>query len=47
MHLTLAFKQAFRVGAKPVSVGIVDEVLSRAIDEFEPTRNAFLPALIG
>ena len=48
MHLTLAFEQAFRVGAKPVSVEIVEEVLSRAIDELEPTltRNGYdAPAL--
>ena len=32
----LANKAAFRAGAKPVSVEIVDGVLSRAIDDLEP-----------
>ena len=37
MHLTLAFEHAFRLGEKRVSVEIVEQVLSRAIDELEPT----------
>lgn len=43
MHLTLAFEQAFRVGAKPVTAGVVEQVLSRAIDDLEPTltRNGY------
>jgi len=48
MHLTLAFEHAFRLGEKRVSVEIVEQVLSRAIDELEPTltRNGYdAPAL--
>ena len=43
MHLTLAFEQGFRLGAKPVTVEIVELVLSRAIDDLEPTltRNGY------
>lgn len=43
MHLTLAFEHAYRLGTKPVSVDIVEQVLSRAIDELEPTltRNGY------
>ena len=37
MHLTLAFEHTFRLGEKPVSVEVVEQVLSRAIDEIEPT----------
>ena len=49
MHLTLAFKHAFRLGEKRVSAEVVEQVLSRAIDDFEPTltRNGYdVPALI-
>ena len=48
MHLTLAFEHAFRLGEKRVSVEIVEQVLSRAIDDLEPTltRNGYdAPAL--
>ncbi len=43
MHLTLAFEQGFRMDARPVTVGIVEQVLSRAIDDLEPTltRNGY------
>ena len=37
MHLTLAFEHAFRLGEKRVSAEVVEQVLSRAIDELEPT----------
>jgi hypothetical protein len=37
MHLTLAFEYAFRLGEKRVSGEIVEQVLSRAIDELDPT----------
>jgi type II secretory pathway predicted ATPase ExeA len=50
MHLTLAFEHAFRLGEKPVSAEIIEQVLSRAIDELEPTltRNGYdAPALTG
>jgi hypothetical protein len=50
MHLTLAFEHAFRLGEKRVSAEVVDQVLSRAIDELEPTltRNGYdAPALTG
>ncbi|WP_226860709.1 hypothetical protein [Dickeya dianthicola] len=33
MHLTLAFEQAFRLEAKPVTAEIVEQVLSRTIDD--------------
>ena len=43
MHLTLAFERAFRLGERPVSAEVVEQVLSRAIDELEPTltRNGY------
>ena len=43
MHLTLAFEQGFRLGTKPVTAEIVEQVLSRAIDDLEPTltRNGY------
>jgi type II secretory pathway predicted ATPase ExeA len=43
MHLTLALEQGFRLGAKPVTAEIVEQVLSRAIDDLEPTltRNGY------
>ena len=43
MHLTLVFEHAFRLGEERVSVEIVEQVLSRAIDELEPTltRNGY------
>ncbi|MEY9323533.1 hypothetical protein [Sinorhizobium fredii] len=43
MHLTLAFEQGFRLGAKPVTAEIVEQILSRAIDDLEPTltRNGY------
>ena len=49
MHLTLAFEHAFRLGEKRVSAEVVEQVLSRAIDDLEPTltRNGYdAPALI-
>ncbi len=48
MHLTLAFEHAFRLGEKRVPTEVVEQVLSRAIDELEPTltRNGYdAPAL--
>lgn len=43
MHLTLAFEQGFRLGTKPVTAEIVEQVLSRTIDDLEPTltRNGY------
>src|SRR3546814_3825188 len=43
MHLTLAFEQGFRFAAKPVTAEVVEQVLSRAIDDLEPTltRNGY------
>ena len=35
-HLALAFKEAFRVGEKPVTVEVIEAVLSRQIDDLEP-----------
>ncbi len=49
MHMTLAFEHAFRLGESRVSAEVVEQVLSRAIDELEPTltRNGYdAPALI-
>lgn len=48
MHLTLAFEHAYRLDTKPVSADIVEQVLSRAIDELEPTltRNGYDAAAI-
>jgi len=37
MHMTLAFEHAFRLGESRVSAEVVEQVLSRAIDELEPT----------
>jgi hypothetical protein len=36
-QLTLAFEQGFRFAARPTKVEIVEQVLSRAIDDLEPT----------
>jgi type II secretory pathway predicted ATPase ExeA len=49
MHLTLAFEHAFRVDTKPVSAGVVEEVLSRALDDLEPvlTRNGYDAATLA
>ena len=49
MHLELAFEAAFRAGAKPVPVEIVDGVLSRAIDDLEPRliRNGYDAATLA
>lgn len=49
MHLTLAFEQGFRLDAKPVTVEIVEQVLSRAIDDLEPTltRNGYDSATLA
>lgn len=49
MHLTLAFEHAFRLGAKPVSVEVVQDILSRAIDDREPTftRNGYDAATLA
>jgi hypothetical protein len=43
MHLTLAFERGFRFAAKPVTAEIVEQVLSRAIDDLGPTltRNGY------
>jgi hypothetical protein len=35
-HLALAFEEAFRVGEKPVTVEVIEAVLSRQIDDLEP-----------
>jgi hypothetical protein len=35
-HLSLAFEEAFRVGEKPVTVEVIEAVLSRQIDDLEP-----------
>jgi hypothetical protein len=49
MHLELAFEAAFRAGAKPVPVEIVDGVLSRAIDDLGPRliRNGYDAATLA
>jgi len=49
MHLTLAFEHAFRLGAKPVSIEVVEDILSRAINDLEPTliRNGYDAATLA
>ncbi len=49
MHLTLAFERGFRLGAKPVTAEVVEQVLSRAIDDLEPTltRNGYDAAALA
>ena len=36
-HLTLAFEAAFQAGEKPVSATVVESVLSKQLDDLEPT----------
>jgi hypothetical protein len=36
-HLTLAFESAYLLGEKPVSLAIVESILSKQIDDLEPT----------
>ncbi len=36
-HLTLAFEAAYQVGEKPVTTAIVESILSKQIDDLEPT----------
>ena len=42
-HLTLAFEAAFQVGEKPITAAIVESVLSKQLDDLEPTltRNGY------
>ncbi len=49
IHLTLAFEQGFRFAAKPVTIKIVEQVLSRAINDLEPmlTRNGYDAGLLA
>lgn len=37
LHLGLALEAAYQVGDRPVSAGVVESVLSRQIDDLEPT----------
>jgi hypothetical protein len=37
LHLTLALEAGYRTGEKPVSAALMDSVLSRHIDDLEPT----------
>ncbi len=48
MHMTLAFEHAFRLGESRVSAEVVEQVLSRAIDDLEPTltRNGYSPSAL-
>lgn len=39
-HLPLAFEEAFRVGEKPVTVEVIEAVLSHQIDDLEPKADA-------
>lgn len=43
LHLTLALEAAYQVGSKPVNEAVVESVLSRQIDDLEPTlaRNGY------
>ena len=36
-HLSLAFEEAHRMGEKPVSLAVVESILSKQIDDLEPT----------
>ena len=36
-HLTLAFEAAFQVGEKPITAAVVESVLSKQLDDLEPT----------
>ncbi len=36
-HLTLAFEEAYRMGEKPVTLAVVESILSKQIDDLEPT----------
>lgn len=36
-HLTLAFEEAYQMGEKPVTAAIVESILSKQIDDLEPT----------
>jgi type II secretory pathway predicted ATPase ExeA len=49
MHLTLAFEHAYALGTKPVSAEVVEEILSRAVDDLEPTltRNGYDAATLA
>ena len=42
-YLTLALEAAYQIGEKPVSPEVVESVLSRQIDDLEPTltRNGY------
>ncbi|WP_082743895.1 MULTISPECIES: phosphoribulokinase/uridine kinase [unclassified Burkholderia] len=37
LHLTLAFEAGYRTGEKPVSAALVESMLSRQLDDLEPT----------
>ncbi len=36
-HLTLAFEAAYQVGEKPITAAIIESVLSKQLDDLEPT----------
>lgn len=36
-HLTLAFEAAYQVGEKPITTAIIESVLSKQLDDLEPT----------
>jgi type II secretory pathway predicted ATPase ExeA len=40
-YLTLTLEAAYQVGEKPISAEVVESVLSRQIDDLEPTRNGY------
>jgi hypothetical protein len=40
-HLTLAFEAAYQLGEKPVTTAIVESVLSKQIDDLEPTLTRY------
>ncbi len=43
LHLTLALEAGYQIGSRPVSADVVESVLSRQIDDLEPTltRNGY------
>ncbi len=40
-HLSLAFEEAHRMGEKPVTASVVESILSKQIDDIEPTLTRY------
>ncbi|WP_205753002.1 hypothetical protein [Cupriavidus oxalaticus] len=41
LHLALAFEAGYQMGEKPVSAAFVESVLSRQLDDLEPTLTRY------